>query len=66
MLLVPISQEIEGKMKWQKDWVHEKLLAKEGEILPKVQCVVGDNTTETVVHDILKQMNGEKVVCKPF
>jgi len=53
-------------MKWQKDWVHERLLAKESEILPKVQCVMGDNTTKTVVHDILEQMNGEEVVYKLF
>jgi len=52
-------------MKWQKDWVHEKLLAKESEIL-KVHSITGDNTTKTVVHNILEQMNGEEVVYKPF
>jgi len=66
MVLVPTPQEIEGKMKWQKDWVHERLLAKESEMLPKVQCVTGESTTKAVVHDILEQMNGEEVVYKPF
>jgi len=64
-VLVPIPQEIEGKMKWQKDWVHERLLAKESEI-PKVHSIMGDNTTKIVVHNILEQMNGEEVVYKPF
>jgi len=64
-VLVPTPQEIEGKMKWQKDWVHERLLAKESE-MPKVQYVTGDNTTKTMVYDILEQMNGEEVVYKLF
>jgi len=45
--------------------VHERLLAKESEI-PKVHSITGDNTTKTVVHNILEQMNGEEVVYKPF
>ena len=61
-----MPQEIEGKIKWQKDWVHERLLAKESEMLSKVQCVTGESTTKAVVYDILEQMNGEEVVYKPF
>jgi len=64
-VLVPIPQEIEGKMKWQKDWVHEKLLAKESEMQPKIQSITGENTMG-VVHNIQEQMNGEEVVYKPF
>ena len=64
MVLVPIPQEIEGKMKWQKDWVHERLLAKESEML-KIHSITGENTTG-MVHDILEQMNEEEIVYKPF
>jgi len=68
MVLVPIPQEIEGKMKWQKDSVHERLLAKESEMLPKIHSITGENTANTtgMVHDILEQINGEEVVYKPF
>jgi len=51
-------------MKWQKDWVHEKLLAKESE-MPKILSIMRENMT-SVVYDILEQMNGEEVVYKPF
>jgi len=61
-----MPQEIEGKIKWQKDWVHERLLAKESEMLSKVQCVTGESMTKAVVHNILEQMNGEEVMCKLF
>jgi len=64
-VLVPIPQEIEGKMKWQKDWVHEKLLAKESEMQPKIHSITGKNTIG-VIHNIQEQMNGEEVVYKPF
>jgi len=53
-------------MKWQKDWVHERLLAKESEMLSKVQYVMGESMSKAMVHDILEQMNGEEVVYKPF
>jgi len=65
MVLVPIPQEIEGKIKWQKDWVHEKLLAKESRMQPKIHSITGENTMG-VVHNIQEQMNGEEVVYKPF
>jgi len=53
-------------MKWQKDWLYERLLAKESEMLSKVQCVTGESTTKAVIHDILEQMNGEEVMYRPF
>jgi len=54
-------------MKWQKDWVHEKLLAKESEML-KIDSITGENTASKkgVERDILEQMNGEEVVYKSF
>jgi len=65
MILVPIPQEIEGKMKWQKDWVHERLLARESEMQPKIHSITGENTMG-MVHNILEQMNGEEVMYKLF
>jgi len=52
-------------MKWQKDWVHEKVLAKESEMQLKIHSITGENTMG-VVHNIQEQMNGEEVVYKLF
>jgi len=32
----------------------------------KIHSIMGDNTTKSVVHNILEQMNGEEVAYKPF
>jgi len=45
--------------------VHEKLLAKESEMQPKIHSIMGENMMG-VVHNIQKQMNEEEVVYKPF
>jgi len=45
--------------------VHERLLAKESEMQPKIHSIMGENMMG-VVHNIMEQMNGEKVVYKPF
>jgi len=59
-ILVPIPREVNGKMVWQKDWVREKLLAKESD-MPKAQCATVDtNERDSEV------MNGEEVIYKPF
>jgi len=52
-------------MKWQKDWVHEKLLAKESEMQPKIPSITGENTMG-IVHNIQEQINGDEVVYQPF
>jgi len=45
--------------------VHEKLLAKESEMQPKIHSITGENTMG-MVHNIQEQMNGEEVVYKRF
>jgi len=31
-ILIPIPQEVEGRIKWQKEWVQEYMLMKEGNL----------------------------------
>ena len=63
-ILVPIPREVNGKMIWQKDWVREKLLAKESDLQSKAQCVtVETNTNDTNTNEL---MNVEEVIYKPF
>jgi len=45
--------------------VHEKLLAKESEMQPKIHHITGENTMG-MVHNIQEQMNGKEIVYKPF
>jgi len=58
-ILVPIPREVDRKIIWQKDWVREKLLAKERDLQSKAQYV----TVETNPNEL---MNGDEVIYKPF
>jgi len=63
-ILVPIPREVDGKIIWQKDWVWEKLLAKESNLLSKAQCITVEmNTNDMNTNEL---MNGEQVIYKPF
>ena len=65
-ILVPIPQEVEGRIKWQKEWVQEHMLMKEGNLSHAQTMFVEDSKAGVscnVVEDASK-INGEAVIYK--
>jgi len=65
-ILVPIPQEVEGRIKWQKEWVQKQMLMKEGNLSHAQTMFVEDfkaGVSCNVVEEAEK-INGEAVVYK--
>jgi len=66
-ILVPIPQEVEGRIKWQKEWVQEHMLMKEGN-LSHVQTMFVEDSKAGVSCNVVEEaekINGEPVVYNP-
>ena len=62
---VPVPVELDGKIIWQKDWVHDQLRKKESEIAgPSGSSNASCVTVEEIKEDIgqVEMINGEPVV----
>jgi len=65
-ILVPILQEVEGRIKWQKEWVQKHMLIKEGNLSHAHTLFVEDSKAgiSCNVVEEAEKINGEAVVYK--